>query len=736
MGQTAERLDMPETLIYSDWLYIPKDVMYGPSVKAGLTFMQKGYKGDSVVIGWAEDDKYLMVPRGFYDLSVLKEKGLTVETRLPKHPMVELEDKITLDFYKYHEARKIQHEAFAALKETNQGVLSLACVAGDTSLYLSRGGKGFQMSIAKVYERLQGGRYSWDKTIPTKIRSCVGDHVGLHLMKDVVYKGKKPTLLLSLEDGKTLRLTEDHKVLTDTGFVPAGELTPGVSRVVTDGFTDSGYPTTRRKKAYRRLSWYPAHPHARRVKQKHRADGWVLEEHRAVAEAHINGIPFATYRAKCKAGDVECLAFIDPSIHDVHHKDGNIKNNSLSNLEVLPKLHHERLHSEKNVSNFGHGRLVSVKVASLAPYGEEDVYDVVCEDPHRNFSANGLLVHNCGLGKTVVALKYICQQRTPAIVVVETLDLLEQWIEAIREHIRTPFTPGIIQGPIEKWTWKRPITIAMIQTLARHADDLPQALREHFGVAVYDEVHHLSSQYFVKAAPLFYGRRIGLTATPKREDGLERLYYSHIGEPFFKYIKQPLTPKVFFYGFDLPVDWNDRAVIKEIVDVNGELSFPKLWGFIGKQQVFIDRVVVLLLKALADNRKILVLSHRKQTLSLLHDKLNKKIPEIAGLIIGDVDRVHRRTLLKKKRIVLGIMQLAKEGLDEKSLDTLFLLEPFKAEGVLQQTAGRILRPYPGKKQPIISVMRPNHEVAYALCNKLRRHFKKWPTEVSIQTLLI
>jgi superfamily II DNA or RNA helicase len=349
---------------------------------------------------------------------------------------------------------------------------------------------------------------------------------------------------------------------------------------------------------------------------------------------------------------------------------------------------------------------------------------------------NGVLHLACGKGKTVVAIKYACEFAVPTIVVVETLDLLHQWRDAIKDFVKTSLEVGIIQGKPEKWVWRRPFVVAMIQTLARYSEEATQAFREYFGLAIYDEVHHLSSQYFVKTAPMFYGKRLGLTATPRREDGLENLYYSHVGKPFFRDIQQPLSPKVTFYAFDLDVDWNSRDTQKLVNDRSGELSFPKLWGFVGQRPEFQEKVAQLLIKGALSGRKILALSHRVDTLTLLNERISKNHPDMSGLVIGAVDPVDRRRRLKEKQIVLGTMQLAKEGLDEKSLDTLFILEPFKAAGVLQQAAGRILRPYKGKKQPVIGILRMNHDVCYALTSRLRRHFKRWPTEIQINTVHI
>lgn len=57
---------------------------------------------------------------------------------------------------------------------------------------------------------------------------------------------------------------------------------------------------------------------------------------------------------------------------------------------------------------------VEDRVVSVSPAGEEHVYDIVCADPHRNFTANGIVVHNCG--KTMQVLLALPEQ-APVVVV-------------------------------------------------------------------------------------------------------------------------------------------------------------------------------------------------------------------------------------------------------------------------------------------------------------------------------
>lgn len=47
-------------------------------------------------------------------------------------------------------------------------------------------------------------------------------------------------------------------------------------------------------------------------------------------------------------------------------------------------------------ANFEHGIPEFSRVVSIDPCGEEMTYDIVCEDPYRNFVANGIVVHNSG----------------------------------------------------------------------------------------------------------------------------------------------------------------------------------------------------------------------------------------------------------------------------------------------------------------------------------------------------
>jgi superfamily II DNA or RNA helicase len=66
--------------------------------------------------------------------------------------------------------------------------------------------------------------------------------------------------------------------------------------------------------------------------------------------------------------------------------------------------------------------------------------------------------------------------------------------------------------------------------------------------------------------------------------------------------------------------------------------------------------------------------------------------------------------------VLATSQYAKEGLDIPALDTLFLATPM---GDVEQAVGRILRPFEGKKDPVVVDFRDDKVTMFARMGEMR-----------------
>ena len=68
----------------------------------------------------------------------------------------------------------------------------------------------------------------------------------------------------------------------------------------------------------------------------------------------------------------------------------------MNNLSLITKEEHHKLHASESYINFGQGIPSYSKIESISYAGIEDTYDICCDEPNHNFSANDIIVHNSG----------------------------------------------------------------------------------------------------------------------------------------------------------------------------------------------------------------------------------------------------------------------------------------------------------------------------------------------------
>jgi len=348
--------------------------------------------------------------------------------------------------------------------------------------------------------------------------------------------------------------------------------------------------------------------------------------------------------------------------------------------------------------NFEH-----VDIRSLVNLDHLDPSKTTQRDAFKDLSVarGGILNLACGAGKTVVMLHAVAHWGLPTLVIANQEEILEQWRGEIEEFLSFEGGVGWIQGGPEKWKWEQPIVLGMIRSLARYRDEIPPEIRNRFGVVIWDEVHHLAAPLFCKTSDLFPARRFGATATVSRGDGSEIAYLWHLGDVIHSNLDQDLMPLVVFIRSPTQIDVKSREAREAIEDVTGAIHARKLRAYVGCQKEELDFLTHELRVALDAGRKILALSLSKDQLNALYERFPG-----AGLITGDVKGADtRRRALKETRICFGTTDLAKEALNDRALDALFLLTEFSSEGMLQQSVGRIQRIMDGKKNPMVVVVR-------------------------------
>lgn len=124
----------------------------------------------------------------------------------------------------------------------------------------------------------------------------------------------------------------------------------------------------------------------------------------------------------------------------------------------------------------------------------------------------GVIVLPTGAGKTLIGMKAIELVNKPAIVVVPTLDLLQQWRERIGEELGVRV--GVYGGGENT---VEAVTVSTYDSAFLRAGELGN----RFDFLLFDETHHLPSESFKQIAEMFTAPyRMGLTATYEREDML------------------------------------------------------------------------------------------------------------------------------------------------------------------------------------------------------------------------
>jgi len=141
---------------------------------------------------------------------------------------------------------------------------------------------------------------------------------------------------------------------------------------------------------------------------------------------------------------------------------------------------------------------------------------------------SGVLVGPAGSGKTIAAIAILAALESETLVLVPNRELAGQWrTELLRHTDLDPDDVGEYHGGEKN---VRPVTIATYQitSMDRHRGLFDS---RRWGLIVYDEAHRVPAPVHRLTADLQSRHRLGLTASPIREDDRERDIYTLVGPP-------------------------------------------------------------------------------------------------------------------------------------------------------------------------------------------------------------
>ena len=153
-------------------------------------------------------------------------------------------------------------------------------------------------------------------------------------------------------------------------------------------------------------------------------------------------------------------------------------------------------------------------------------YQQLAFEKWQRAGSRGVLVLPTAAGKTYIALKAIELLKTQTLIVVPTLDLVDQWRVRIKECLNVE--SGAVGGGENT---VRMITVATYDSAYLHA----AFLGNKFMLIVFDEVHHLASPSYMQIAEMYIAPyRMGLTATYERIDERHKLLPRLIGDVVYR----------------------------------------------------------------------------------------------------------------------------------------------------------------------------------------------------------
>ncbi len=148
---------------------------------------------------------------------------------------------------------------------------------------------------------------------------------------------------------------------------------------------------------------------------------------------------------------------------------------------------------------------------------------------------SGVVVLPCGAGKTIVGAAAMAHAQATTLILVTNTVAARQWRdELIKRTTLTEDEIGEYSGSKKEI---RPVTIATYQVMTKKKNGVYAHLdlfdSHDWGLIIYDEVHLLPAPIFRFTADIQSRRRLGLTATLVREDGMEGEVFSLIGPKRF-----------------------------------------------------------------------------------------------------------------------------------------------------------------------------------------------------------
>lgn len=333
----------------------------------------------------------------------------------------------------------------------------------------------------------------------------------------------------------------------------------------------------------------------------------------------------------------------------------------------------------------------------LYPYQEDAVKAAIK-------GKNGILVMPCGSGKTQSGLEIIARIGDRALWLTHTQDLLNQSKSRAESVLGDVGCGTITEGKVNIGDG---ITFATVQTMANI--DLSQ-YRDHWDIIIVDECQHCAgsptkvTQFYKVMSNLCARYKFGLTATPKRADGLEMAMFALLGGILHEVSREEVAHTTCPIKVQqIQTNWFPAD---DVFMYDGTIDYSKVIDSMVHDEARFDLVLDTIVN-LPQDAPAIVLGNRVEYLQKLSNRYN----ELRGgfepsMCLSGMGASKNAKRLRKNALkgledgdiecLFATYQLAKEGLDVPNLRYVVLATPEKDETTVIQSAGRVGRKAEGK----------------------------------------
>ena len=363
-------------------------------------------------------------------------------------------------------------------------------------------------------------------------------------------------------------------------------------------------------------------------------------------------------------------------------------------------------------------KMLSSSLSPSSPLSLRD-YQQRAVDNWMRAGLRGCIVLPTGSGKTIIGIRAIEKANSAALVVVPTLDLMDQWTATLSKYFPNTRIGNLGGGNDDMQS----ITVSTYDSAYIRAS----FLGNKFSLVIFDEVHHLAALgYRTIAEQMAAPYRLGLTATIEREDDLHRDLPRLVGEVVFQASPDELARNKHLASYEI-----ERRMVELLPDELGEyrrnmsiyqqcikkltfqryaLSLEKLIMMSGKNRTAREALLArnkAMNIALNSRAKIEelreILAENKGVKTIIFTQHNSLVHEISDkflipLITHKTIKEERQDVLKgfKEGRYMAIVtsKVLDEGVDIPDAELGVILSGTGSAREFIQRLGRLLRPKP------------------------------------------